>query len=377
MTYVNSLGDIVHSATHRWFGMANKNVGDAFLLSWKICDGLLPGFHDFLETQHGKEFYQFDECQRLRAEHAYNLSKENLDDLLKEQSDLQQKLIATEGLMQGTKKSKQKQEEIDYLKEELHDIQCEIDAPPLHGQLKPARPGKGGGKVDRYVTPVQMADAAFAAFITACVDLNNANIDGCCVPFINHPRCVARFGKGFTIRMGFGMHVGWCVQGAIGSKFKIDCTYLSPHVELSDRLEAGSKIFVTPMNLSHWFVALMSPTIKQHLRAIDRIKIAGVPVPMTVYTFDIFNYEACRRQPFLPRHGRNGQRSVDFITDSSCRELQRGMDPNFLSTFRQGYATTIFPFCLILRSDTYSHCFFPLFDARSYSLLLFCLMPCL
>ena len=65
---------------------------------------------------------------------------------------------------------------------------------------------------------------------------------------------------------------------------------------MSDRLEAGSKIFTTPMNLSHWFVALMSPTIKQHLRAIDRLKVAGVPVPMTVYTFDIFNYEACRRQ---------------------------------------------------------------------------------
>ncbi len=296
MTYVNSLGDIVHSATHRWFGMANKNVGDAFLLSWKICDGLLPGFHDFLETQHGKNFYEFDECQRLRAQHAYNLSKESLDDLLLEQKDLQKKLIAVEGLMQGTKKSKKQNEEIEDLKEELHDIQCEIDAPPLSGHIKPARPGKGGGKVDRYITPIEMADAAFAAFITACVDLNNANIDGCCVPFINHPRCIARFGKGFTIRMGFGMHVGWCVQGAIGSKFKIDCTYLSPHVEMSDRLEAGSKIFVTPMNLSHWFVALMSPTIKQHLRAIDRIKVAGVPVPMTVYTFDIFNYEACRRQ---------------------------------------------------------------------------------
>lgn len=58
--------------------MANKNVGDAFLLSWKMCDGLLPGFHDFLETQHGKTFYEFDECQRLRAEHAYHLSKETL-----------------------------------------------------------------------------------------------------------------------------------------------------------------------------------------------------------------------------------------------------------------------------------------------------------
>lgn len=110
---------------------------------------------------------------------------------------------------------------------------------------------------------------------------------------------------------------------------------------MSDRLEAGSKIYVTPMNLSHWFVALMSPTIKKHLRAIDRIKVSGVPVPMTVYTFDIFNYEACHRQPFLPTFRRMRQQNVDFITDSSCTELQRGMHPEFLETFRRGYANYI------------------------------------
>ena len=68
MTYVNKLGDLVHGATHSYYGMANKNVGDAFLLSWKICDGLLPGFHNFKDTQHGLSFYEFDEHQRLRAQ---------------------------------------------------------------------------------------------------------------------------------------------------------------------------------------------------------------------------------------------------------------------------------------------------------------------
>lgn len=123
--------------------------------------------------------------------------------------------------------------------------------------------------------------------------------------------------------------------------FSIVFSYLSPHVEMSDRLEAGSKIYVTPMNLSHWFVALMSPTIKKYLRAIDRIKVSGVPVPMTVYTFDIFNYEACRRQPFLPSFRRMRQQNVDFITDSSCSELQRGMHPEFLTTFKEGYKSYI------------------------------------
>ena len=97
----------------------------------------------------------------------------------------------------------------------------------------------------------------------------------------------------------------WMVRpGSHWSSYKIDCTYLSPRCEMADRLEAGSKIFETPMNLSHYLVALMSPTIKRHLRAIDRIKVSGVPVPLTVYTFDIFscrNPDGSAREVFEPK----------------------------------------------------------------------------
>lgn len=342
MTYVNSLGTIVHGATHRWYGMANKNVGDAFLLSWKICDGLLPGFHEFMQTQHGKGFYEFDECQRLRAEHAWRQGQTLLDGIQSDKIDLLKKLHKLEGVHHDVKRTKAQQEEIDFLKEELKELENELDAPPMKGAVKPARPGKGSGKRSRAVGPIEMADSAFAAFVTACVDLRNANVgDGCLVQFINNERVIKRFGQGFTIKMGFGMHVGWCVQGAIGSTYKIDCTYLSPHVEMSDRLEAGSKIFNTPMNLSHWMVALMSPTVKQHLRAIDRIKVSGVPVPMTVYTFDIFNYDACHGEPFRPSIVKGMQQPVNFISDPTLSELQMGMDPDFLPTFRSAYASYI------------------------------------
>ena len=106
-----------------------------------------------------------------------------------------------------------------------------------------------------------MADSALVATIKICNDLALANVDGNLVEFITRENVIKRFGKDFTIRMGYGVHVGWCIEGAIGSLHKIDCTYLSPHVELSDRLEAGSKIFKTPINLSHWFVRLLS---RQH-----------------------------------------------------------------------------------------------------------------
>ena len=44
----------------------------------------------------------------------------------------------------------------------------------------------------------------------------------------------------FRVNMGFGMHVGWAIEGSIGSMFKIDASYLSPHVNISARLEAAT-----------------------------------------------------------------------------------------------------------------------------------------
>lgn len=34
----------------------------------------------------------------------------------------------------------------------------------------------------------------------------------------------------YRVKMGFGLHRGWAIEGAIGSEFKVDASYLSPHV---------------------------------------------------------------------------------------------------------------------------------------------------
>jgi hypothetical protein len=36
MLFVNNIGEIVHRMVDRFLGGANKNIGDAFLLVWKI-----------------------------------------------------------------------------------------------------------------------------------------------------------------------------------------------------------------------------------------------------------------------------------------------------------------------------------------------------
>jgi len=54
----------------------------------------------------------------------------------------------------------------------------------------------------------------------------------------------------FRVRMGFGLHQGWAIEGSIGSYFKIDASYLSPNVNMASRLEAATKQFGTEILIS-------------------------------------------------------------------------------------------------------------------------------
>mgnify|MGYP001810435614 CR=1 FL=1 len=45
----------------------------------------------------------------------------------------------------------------------------------------------------------------------------------------------------YKVKMGLGLHLGWGIEGAIGSNFKIDASYLSPNVNMAARLEAATK----------------------------------------------------------------------------------------------------------------------------------------
>jgi class 3 adenylate cyclase len=50
--------------------------------------------------------------------------------------------------------------------------------------------------------------------------------------------------------MGFGLHVGWAIEGAIGSFYKIDASYLSPNVNMASRLEAATKQYGVQLLIS-------------------------------------------------------------------------------------------------------------------------------
>lgn len=82
-----------------------------------------------------------------------------------------------------------------------------------------------------------MADMAVLSFVKINANINRSrNL----YKYRQNPQIRERLGN-FKVKMGFGLHVGWAIEGAIGSFYKIDASYLSPIVNMSSRLEAATR----------------------------------------------------------------------------------------------------------------------------------------
>merc|ERR1711957_407478 len=52
-----------------------------------------------------------------------------------------------------------------------------------------------------------------------------------------HPGLQQRLGSSCRVNLSFGLHYGWAIEGAVGSEFKIDASYLSPNVSIASSVE--------------------------------------------------------------------------------------------------------------------------------------------
>ena len=84
---------------------------------------------------------------------------------------------------------------------------------------------------------------------------------------------------GYKCRIGCGLHFGWAIEGAIGSSKKIDASYISPHVNMSETLESTTKEYGTSILMSEPFYNLLSPEAIAGCRKVD--------VNPSLYTYDV------------------------------------------------------------------------------------------
>merc|ERR1712190_345776 len=101
-----------------------------------------------------------------------------------------------------------------------------------------------------------------------------------------HPGILYRL-QNFRVELGFGLHCGWAIEGAIGSEYKIDASYLSPNVNVASRLEAAAKQFDVWILISHFMINLCSQEMAVHCRLIDHVTVKGSKQPLRLYTLDL------------------------------------------------------------------------------------------
>lgn len=91
----------------------------------------------------------------------------------------------------------------------------------------------------------------------------------------------------FRVNMGFGLHVGWAIEGAIGSDFKIDASYLSPNVNMASRLEAATRQFGVHILVSGNLIQIMTARTVSYMRHIDTVTVKGSIEPVQMWTCDL------------------------------------------------------------------------------------------
>ena len=146
-----------------------------------------------------------------------------------------------------------------------------------------------------------IADQALLTFCKALIELARHQEFICNFSVAATARLYKRFPE-YNVRIGSGLHVGWAIEGAIGSNRKIDASYLSPHVNTTEFLESSTKAYGVSLLLSEPFYRLLSPAASKHCRQVDRIRRSSKEEPFGLYTYDsdlLINWN----DPFRKRDG--------------------------------------------------------------------------
>mmetsp|Transcript_1691 Transcript_1691/g.3584 ORF Transcript_1691/g.3584 Transcript_1691/m.3584 type:complete len:1339 (-) Transcript_1691:224-4240(-) len=226
MILINDIASVVHSEVARWGledkGQCNKNIGPVFLMVFRI------GVDEDVRMKNWKAknviFKQTDENVDIQKSHRSLWSIETAD--LKDD---------------------------DFHLRELPGIQ-------------------------------KFADRAAIAMLKAYAGIHR---DKYLKQFIDDARLAnGNSKKPFYPKMTIGLDAGSAMEGAVGSIYKVDATYLGRHVNMASRMQSACKQFGVSFLCSNDFQQLLSPEAKKKFRHVDTCTVKGVQKPQPIYTYD-------------------------------------------------------------------------------------------
>lgn len=102
-----------------------------------------------------------------------------------------------------------------------------------------------------------------------------------------HPRLQMKLRENCRVNLTFGLHRGWAIEGAVGSEFKIDASYLSPNVSVTQSLERATEHYGVSIIVAQSVLKSCSRQMKEKCRLIDNVIITGSVKPMELYCVDM------------------------------------------------------------------------------------------
>jgi class 3 adenylate cyclase len=217
LCFLNTLGNIVQSCVHRWSGVANRNVGDAFVVLWKVPE--------------------LDSSKRTGTAAADAVSKVS-----------------------------------------------------------------------------EIADRSLMAFVKIIAEMRRS-MD---VQFYNdHPVLQKQIDR-WRVRIGMALHVGWAIEGPVGSDFKIDASYLSPTVALCELLESSTKVYGLPLIISESQYKILSLRAKERMRKIDVVKV--MDRVLGLYVFNV-NFESAVDEMPIGADGRVMHEYGELVKDEGLHDI--------------------------------------------------------
>jgi len=290
MILINDVAKVVHDEIYRWAlgntGECNKNLGSSFLLVFRIGD-----FDEVLERQARATDVVFQTEKRTT----------------KKRNNLRQRKKS--GIRHGrgtlTRNRTKRKGDIPLQLASLPGIQSFSDR-ALLGMLK-----------------------SFAGI----------HRDPSLIKWKSDFRLGAGVGA-YTVNIIIGMDAGWAVEGAVGSEYKIDATYLSPHVNMAARMMSATKQYGVTILLSQAVEELLSRQARSKLRHLDTVKVKGSSVSQRIFTYDArhkgVDFFLFERSPEQADLDADSYSPVIWDNDQDLRAMRQHVSDEFTKKFKEG-----------------------------------------
>ena len=152
-----------------------------------------------------------------------------------------------------------------------------------------------------------------------------------------------RLGAGvglFSVSIIYGMDAGWAVEGAVGSNYKIDATYLSPHVNMASRMMSATKQYGVTILLSEAVEELLSKPAQSKLRHLDTVIVKGASRPQCIYTYDaraegtnFFLFDRSNEQADIEAETYT---AAIWESDQDLKAMRQHVNEQFMEKFKRG-----------------------------------------